>query len=90
MFTNGSKWLAVAIGLASGIVLAPAARAQDKAAAQPDDNLTSYEFEDEGVHGDMYRPGIEVLQVRKRDDGNSLIRVRTHFIAELLKSAERI
>jgi hypothetical protein len=78
------------IGLALWAVPALGARAQDKSAPQPDGNVTSYEFEDEGVHGDMYRPGIEVLQVRKRDERSSLIRVRTQFIAELLKSAERL
>ena len=78
------------IGLALWAVPALGAHAQDKAAPQPDGNVTSYEFEDESVHGDMYRPGIEVLQVRKRDERNSLIRVRTQFVAELLKSAERL
>jgi hypothetical protein len=80
----------MAIGLAIGLAPGVLARAQDKTAPQSDGNVTRYEFEDEGVHGDMYRPGIEVLQVRTRDERNSLIRVRTQFIAELLKSAERL
>jgi hypothetical protein len=90
VFKSNFQRLAIVVGFACGLVPGVAARAQDKAAAQPDGNVTSYEFEDEGVHGDMYRPGIEVLQVRKRDERSSLIRVRTQFIAELLKSAERL
>jgi hypothetical protein len=89
MFVSNSRWLAMAVGLAAWSVPV-SLNAQDRAAPQPDGNVTSYEFEDEGVHGDMYNPGIEVLQVRKRDERSSLIRVRTQFIAELLKSAERL
>lgn len=90
MFANNSKRLALAIGLAAWALAESGAHAQDRPAPAPDGNVTSYEFQDQAVHGDMYRPGMEVLQVRTRDERSSLIRVRTQFIAELLKSAERL
>ena len=90
MFANNSKRLALAVGLAAWALLAPGAQAQDQAAPARDGNVTSYEFQDEAVHGDTYSPGMEVLHARTRDERNSLIRVRTQFIAELLKSVERL
>lgn len=90
MFANNSKRLTLIVGVAAWVLAAAGAHAQDKAAPAPDGNVTSYEFQDEAVHGDMYRPGMEVLHARTRDEQSSLIRVRTQFIAQLLKSAEHL
>jgi hypothetical protein len=51
---------------------------------------TTYAFEDELVQGGTVGPDGEVLHVRKRSERGSLIRVRTQYVAELLKSAETL
>jgi hypothetical protein len=56
--------------------------------AEPD--LTSYQFEDDLVKGGGVQPGLEVLHARRRSSRESLIRVREHFVRELLISAERL
>jgi hypothetical protein len=51
---------------------------------------TTYDFEDDLVTGDLVRPDGEMLQVRRRGRRASLIRVREHFIPEMLKSVENL
>ena len=55
-------------------------------AAQED--TTTYDFEDDLVKGDLVRPDGENLLVRRRGARESLIKIREHFIPELLKSVE--
>ena len=59
-------------------------------AAAQDDNATSYDFEDDLVQGDLVRPDGENLMVRRRGARESLIRIREHFVPELLKSVENL
>lgn len=49
---------------------------------------TTYDFEDDLVSGDLVRPDGEQLVVRRKGRRASLIRVREHFIPEMLKSVE--
>ncbi len=49
---------------------------------------TEYSFDDDVVTGDLVRPDGEITTVRKRGKERSLIRVRQHFIPEMLKSVE--
>lgn len=51
---------------------------------------TTYDFEDDLVTGDLVRPDGEMLNVRRRGRRASLIRVREHFLPELLKSVETL
>ncbi|MBX3270935.1 MAG: hypothetical protein KF729_11785 [Sandaracinaceae bacterium] len=51
---------------------------------------TTYDFEDDLVTGDLVRPDGEMLNVRRRGRRASLIRVREHFIPEMLKSVENL
>ena len=51
---------------------------------------TEYSFEDDVVTGDLVRPDGELTVVRKKGKARSLIRVRQHFIPEMLKSVEDI
>ncbi len=53
-------------------------------------NVTDYEFEDELVPGDLFKPKGEILQVRKKQRSGSLIRAREHFVPEMLKSVEKL
>ncbi len=75
-----NKWL---LGIAFGLVLGGAS----VASAQ---EYTTYDFEDDLVTGDLVRPDGEMLQVRRRGRRASLIRVREHFIPEMLKSVENL
>jgi hypothetical protein len=71
------------------VVVAAPAGAQDAAPAGGGD-ATTYDFEDDLVQGDLVRPDGENLMVRRRGARESLIRIREHFINELLKSVENL
>ena len=85
-------WAVVAV---AGLMLsvAPAA-AQDAPAPAAGGggggDSTSYDFEDDLVQGDLVRPDGENLMVRRRGARESLIKIREHFISELLKSVENL
>ena len=53
-------------------------------------DTTTYDFEDDLVTGDLVRPDGEMLNVRRRGSRSSLIRIREHFIPEMLKSVENL
>jgi hypothetical protein len=77
----------MALGLAlAGVGVCTASRAE----AQQRGETTTYDFEDDLVTGDLVRPDGELLQVRRRGRRASLIRVREHFIPEMLKSVENL
>ena len=71
------------LGIAFGLVLG----GSSIASAQ---ESTPYDFEDDLVTGALVRPDGEMLQVRRRGRRASLIRVREHFIPEMLKSVENL
>ena len=80
------KKLSVFAILATLFVTVPA-MAQDGAAPAPAD-ATTYDFEDDLVTGDLVRPDGELLRVRRGGRRDSLIKIREHFIPEMLKSVE--
>jgi hypothetical protein len=49
---------------------------------------TEYSFDDDVVTGDLIRPDGELIVKRKQGRERSLIRVRKHFIPQMLKSVE--
>lgn len=51
---------------------------------------TEYNFEDDLVTGDLVRPDGELIGARKKAKVTTLIRVRKHFIPEMLKSVENL
>ncbi len=57
-------------------------------AQEGEQGATTYDFDDDLVTGDLVRPDGEMLQVRRRGQRTSLIRIREHFIPEMLKSVE--
>lgn len=70
---------------------APAAEAPAaEAPAAGGGDATTYDFEDDLVQGDLVRPDGENLMVRRKGARESLIRIREHFISELLKSVENL
>ena len=80
--------LSTVLGLALtgvGLVLTGSASAQEGGG-----DATTYDFDDDLVQGDLVRPDGELLNVRRRGRRASLIRVREHFIPEMLKSVENL
>lgn len=71
------------LALAFALLLPASAMAQDGG-----DDVTTYDFEDDLVSGDLVRPDGEQLRVRRRGRRASLIQIREHFIPEMLKSVE--
>ena len=53
-------------------------------------DVTKYEFEDANVEGGLPGTNGEQVLVRPKARERSLIRLRTHFVRELLKSVESI
>jgi hypothetical protein len=84
--------LAFALVVMSAGVAVPALaqEAPAPAAGGGGENTTSYDFEDDLVQGDLVRPDGENLMVRRRGARESLIRIREHFVPELLKSVENL
>jgi hypothetical protein len=85
------------LGLALGMVLASGVAFAQKAAAPAagGDGVTykaktTYDFDDDVVEGDLVRPDGEFVDSRKAAKHSSLIKIRDHFIPEMLKSAEDI
>ncbi|HEX2679279.1 MAG TPA: hypothetical protein VHM19_21660 [Polyangiales bacterium] len=77
--------------LALVAALAPAvARADDPARVVATSSTTTYTFDDDMVGGTIKSSDLLVLQVRTRKANESLVRVREHFIPELLKSVEQL
>jgi len=72
------------IAVLAFVIMALPVSAQDYA------DTTEYSFEDDVVTGDLVRPDGELTVVRKRGKERSLIRVRQHFIPEMLKSVENL
>jgi hypothetical protein len=84
-----SAWVLCVLMLGGLLVVGTAATAsaQDEAGGG---NATTYDFEDDLVQGDLVRPDGENLMVRRRGARESLIKIREHFVPELLKSVENL
>ena len=51
---------------------------------------TSYDFEDDVVEGELVRPEGEYIDTRRKSKHSSLIRIREHFIPEMLRTVNDI
>ena len=84
------KVVAVSIG-ALTFALAPAAFAQDKPAGGGDKaDGYGYEFSDDPLNAGGFGPNDATIKVRPRAARTTLIRPRTTFVPEMLKSVENI
>jgi hypothetical protein len=85
----GGRCIAIAIGtLALGAVLAAQATpamADDKGKKKKE---KTYNFEDDVIETQYLRPDTAVTDGLKNNKRASLIRIRTNFFAELIRSAE--
>lgn len=65
----------------------PMAHAQNE--AEPaNQKVKSYDFTGDTIDGDLLKPEGDVVDTRSFASHSSLIRIRTDFIQEILKSAE--
>ena len=83
-------WSAVAWLAFGANAMAQEAGAPPAAGGGGGGDATTYDFEDDLVQGDLVRPDGENLMVRRRGARESLIKIREHFISELLKSVENL
>jgi hypothetical protein len=84
------KKLAIAFVTVGAIVtLAGVASAQDIKESSSDDGY-GYEFEDDPLAAGGFGPNDSRIRVRRGAQRATLIRPRTHFIPELLKSVENL
>ncbi len=83
---------AFAVGVAA-FVIAPVASAQGKAAAKEaksGDEGYGYTFDDDPLNAGGFGPNDATIRVRPRAARTTLIRPRTSFVPEMLKSVENI
>ncbi len=82
---------AFAVGVAA-FVIAPAAFAQGKTAAKESkgDEGYGYTFDDDPLNAGGFGPNDATIRVRPRAARTTLIRPRTSFVPEMLKSVENI
>jgi hypothetical protein len=74
------------------LVVAPAVFAQGKAAAKEGkgDDGYGYTFDDDPLNAGGFGPNDATIRVRPRAARTTLIRPRTSFVPEMLKSVENI
>ena len=92
MALKHSKVVAISIGVAA-FVLSSAALAQDaKPGAGGGDKADGYgyEFSDDPLNAGGFGPNDATIKVRPRAARTTLIRPRTTFVPEMLKSVENI
>lgn len=75
-----------AVTLVGGSALAQGGTAQQSGAVRTQE----FNFTDELVQGQLVRPDGESTRIRRRGSGISLIRIREHFVPEMLKSVENL
>ncbi|MEZ4393537.1 MAG: hypothetical protein R3A48_20915 [Polyangiales bacterium] len=75
---------------AAAFSFAGGAFAQEAPAQQGAQRTQEFNFTDELVQGQLVRPDGETSRVRRRSAGISLIRIREHFVPEMLKSVENL
>ena len=88
MASKTSKFVALSIGVAA-FALSSAAMAQDAKDAKGGEGY-GYEFSDDPLNAGGFGPNDATIKVRPRAARTTLIRPRTTFVPEMLKSVENI
>lgn len=87
---TGSKKLAIGMVVAvAGLALSSSALAQVKVDEKTKDGY-GYTFEDDPLNAGGFGPNDATIRVRPRAARTTLIRPRTSFVPEMLKSVENI
>lgn len=91
MASTRSKVVAISFGLIA-FAAAPAVFAQDAKPAGGGDHADGYgyEFSDDPLNAGGFGPSDATIKVRPRAARTTLIRPRTTFVPEMLKSVENI
>jgi hypothetical protein len=90
----GASVVALALALALVVAVAGPADAQPKGASAGDkasdkgSKVKVYDFSGDTIEGDLIRPEGTTVDARDFAKHASLIRIRTNFIPEIIKSAE--
>lgn len=86
-----SMRLTLAAGLsAASLFVAPVLFAQEVAETKEDTGDYGYEFDDDPLNAGGFGPNDATIKVRARAARTTLIRPRTSFVPEMLKSVENI
>ena len=76
--------------LTFALCLFPLAAVAEEASSRCDNqqDCTEYFMDADDIYGDMERPDADLMTVRRELHRPPLVRVRTHFVNEMLKSVE--
>jgi hypothetical protein len=80
--------LLVLVGTASAQPAAGGGKKGDDKGGQPSGKVKVYDFSGDTIEGDLIKPEGSTVDARDFAKHSSLIRIRTHFIPEIIKSAE--
>jgi len=89
MASKRTRIVAISIGVAA-FALSSAALAQDAKGAGDKPDGYGYEFSDDPLNAGGFGPNDATIKVRPRAARTTLIRPRTTFVPEMLKSVENI
>ena len=76
------------VGTASAQPAAGGGKKGDDKGGQPSGKVKVYDFSGDTIEGDLIKPEGSTVDARDFAKHSSLIRIRTHFIPEIIKSAE--
>ncbi len=88
--TRSTRGLTVVALGAIALLVAPAAFAQPVKETKEDTGDYGYEFDDDPLNAGGFGPNDATIKVRARAARTTLIRPRTSFVPEMLKSVENI
>lgn len=76
------------IALLTLVMLVGVAAADDKKGGGGNAKVKTYDFSGDTIEGDLVKPEGSTVDARDFAKHSSLIRIRTNFIPEIIKSAE--
>jgi hypothetical protein len=76
------------VALLSLVMLVGVAAADDKKGGGGNAKVKTYDFSGDTIEGDLVKPEGSTVDARDFAKHSSLIRIRTNFIPEIIKSAE--
>ena len=80
--------VAGAVALAAPLSALAQGKGKQQQPKEEPKKVKSYDFTGDEIDGELVRPDGDFLDTRKFANHTSLIRLRTNFIKEILKSAE--
>jgi hypothetical protein len=87
--TKSARWGAVAFAAVGVLLMTTEAFAQGKAGGKKEEGY-GYEFSDDPLNAGGFGPNDATIRVRPGPVRTTLIRPRTSFVPEMLKSVENL